>query len=45
MRLTPHISWSMPLARDLIVDVFVRNLRHYMAGEPLEGLVDVEEGY
>ncbi len=45
VRLTPHISWSMPLARDLIVDVFVRNLRHYMAGEPLEGLVDVGEGY
>ncbi len=45
VRMTPHISWSMPLARDQIVAVFIRNLRHYMAGEPLEGVVDVEEGY
>lgn len=45
VRLTPHISWSKPRARDQIVEIFVRNLRHYMAGEPLEGVVDVEEGY
>ncbi len=45
VRLTPHISWSMPGGRDRIVDIFIANLRHYMAGEPLEGVVDVEAGY
>ena len=33
------------MGRDRIVDIFVANLRHYMAGEPLEGVVDVAEGY
>ncbi len=45
VRVTPHLSWSMPAGRDRIVDIFVANLRHYMAGEPLEGVVDVSEGY
>ncbi len=44
-RLTPHLSWSMPLAQDGIVQPFVENLRRYMAGKPLEGVVDVAEGY
>ena len=45
VRLTPHISWSMPAGRDRIVDQFIANLRHYMAGEPLEWVVDIDEGY
>ena len=44
-RITPHLSWSMPQGRDQIVNIFIANLRHYLAGEPLEGVVDVEEGY
>ena len=44
-RITPHLSWSMPHGRDRIVDIFIANLRHYLAGEPLEGVVDLEEGY
>jgi phosphoglycerate dehydrogenase-like enzyme len=45
VRLSPHISWSMPGAVDRILDTFVENLRRYRAGEPLEGVVDVEKGY
>ena len=45
VRLSPHISWSMPGAADLLLDAFVDNLRRYQAGEPLTGLVDVAAGY
>lgn len=45
VRLSPHISWSMPAALDALLDVFVANLRRYAAGEPLLGLVDVAAGY
>ena len=45
VRLSAHISWSMPAALDALVDVFVENLRRYERGEPLLGLVDVEAGY
>jgi len=45
VRLSPHISWSMPGAADLLIDAFVDNLRRYQAGEPLTGLVDVAAGY
>ena len=44
-RITPHLSWSMPQGRDQIAAIFIANLRHYLADEPLEGVVDVEEGY
>jgi phosphoglycerate dehydrogenase-like enzyme len=45
VRLSPHISWSMPGASDVLVTTFIENLRRYLAGEPLEGVVDVEAGY
>jgi phosphoglycerate dehydrogenase-like enzyme len=45
VRLSPHISWSMPGASDVLVATFVENLRRYRAGEPLEGVVDVAAGY
>jgi phosphoglycerate dehydrogenase-like enzyme len=45
VRLSPHISWSMPGASDVLVATFVENLRRYQAGEPLEGVVDVAAGY
>ena len=45
VRLSPHISWSMPGASDVLVATFVENLRRYEAGEPLEGVVDVGAGY
>ncbi len=45
VRLSPHISWSGPGALDRLLDPFLDNLRRYLAGEPLRGLVDVERGY
>jgi phosphoglycerate dehydrogenase-like enzyme len=45
VRLSAHVSWSSPLAFGRIVDSFVANLRRYLAGEPLVGLIDVDEGY
>jgi phosphoglycerate dehydrogenase-like enzyme len=45
VRLSPHISWSMPGAWDIMFDTFVDNLRRYRAGEPLRGVVDIAAGY
>ena len=45
VRLSPHISWSMPGAVPLLFDTFLENLRRYLAGQPLEGIVDLDEGY
>jgi phosphoglycerate dehydrogenase-like enzyme len=45
VRLSPHISWSMPGAWDVMIDTFVDNLRRYQAGEPLTGVVDLAAGY
>ncbi|MHB1582642.1 MAG: NAD(P)-dependent oxidoreductase [Acidimicrobiales bacterium] len=40
-----HVSWSAPGALDRLVDEFVGNLRRHLAGDPLAGVVDPEEGY
>lgn len=45
VRLSPHVSWGMPGAFDLFIEAFVANLRRYLDGEPLHGLVDLAEGY
>jgi phosphoglycerate dehydrogenase-like enzyme len=45
VRLSPHVSWNGPRAQAPIVELFVANLRRYVAGEPLEGLVDAIERY
>jgi phosphoglycerate dehydrogenase-like enzyme len=45
VRLSPHISWSSPEGLTLVLDTFVANLRRYVAGEPLEGIVDRVAGY
>jgi len=45
VRLSAHVSWSSPRAFDRIIDSFLVNLRHFVAGEPLEGVIDVDEGY
>jgi phosphoglycerate dehydrogenase-like enzyme len=45
VRLSPHVSWSMPRATESLVQPFVENLRRYRAGAPLFGVVDVEAGY
>jgi phosphoglycerate dehydrogenase-like enzyme len=45
VRLSPHISWSMPEALDGLLALFIENLGRYERGEPLLGLVDVRAGY
>lgn len=45
VKLSAHISWSMPGAFDLLVDSFVKNLGRYRAGQPLEDVVDPAAGY
>jgi phosphoglycerate dehydrogenase-like enzyme len=45
VRVSPHISWSCPDARARMIGMFVANLRRYVAGEPLQGTVNVAEAY
>jgi phosphoglycerate dehydrogenase-like enzyme len=45
VRLSPHVSWDMPGAFDLLLDTFIENLGRYQAGEPLDGRVDTVAGY
>jgi phosphoglycerate dehydrogenase-like enzyme len=45
VRLSPHISWSMPGALDVLIEPFVENLRRFRAGQPLLHRVDPERGY
>lgn len=45
VRLSPHVSWHIPGATDVLVDRFVENLRRWRAGEPLAGVVDRRAGY
>ena len=43
--LTPHTIWAGPGAFAQIISTFHDNYLRYRAGEPLEGLVDIEAGY
>jgi phosphoglycerate dehydrogenase-like enzyme len=45
VRLSPHCSWSGPGALDRLLDAFLENLARWLAGEPLDGVVDLELGY
>ncbi|MFN8600086.1 MAG: NAD(P)-dependent oxidoreductase [Candidatus Binatia bacterium] len=45
VRLSPHVSWSMPGALEVFVEAFVDNLRRFRTGLPLHGVVDVQRGY
>jgi phosphoglycerate dehydrogenase-like enzyme len=45
VRLSPHISWSMPGAADILSEIFIANLKRYIAGQELDGVVDVAAGY
>lgn len=40
-----HTAGASPFRSDRVVDRFCRNLRHWRAGEPLEGLIDKKKGY
>ena len=45
VRLSAHISWNDPASNPRRFDLFVGNVRRYLAGEPLEAVVDLAEGY
>lgn len=45
VKLSPHISWSMPGAFDLLLDTFIENLKAFRQGGELTGVVDRELGY
>jgi len=45
VRLSAHISWSMPDSYAGLIDPFVTNLKRYRDGEELIYQVSVEEGY
>lgn len=43
--LTPHTSWVAPGAFRQMIETFHDNYLRWRAGEPLDGVVDVEAGY
>jgi phosphoglycerate dehydrogenase-like enzyme len=43
--ITPHTSWSSRRVADRSIELFVDNLRRFVAGEPLTNVVDLEAGY
>lgn len=45
VRVSPHISWNDPVSNVQRHEIFVDNVRRYLAGEPLRELVDLENGY
>jgi phosphoglycerate dehydrogenase-like enzyme len=45
VRISPHVSWSAPGMLGRSVERFIENLRRYLAGEPLLGIVDPGAGY
>ena len=45
VHLTAHVSWAAPGAIVRILETFAANLRLYLAGEPLVGVVDLKRGY
>jgi phosphoglycerate dehydrogenase-like enzyme len=45
VKLSAHVSWVSPRAFDRMLAAFAENLRCYVSGERLEGVVDAEEGY
>lgn len=45
VRVTAHVSWGSPHAFPRMMQAFADNLARYVAGEPLVGVVDPDEGY
>jgi phosphoglycerate dehydrogenase-like enzyme len=45
VHLSSHISWSSHAGQASFVDLFLENLRRYLAGEPMNGIVDPVERY
>lgn len=45
VRLSAHVSWCMPESWDLLMAPFANNLQRHLTGQPLEGIVNPDEGY
>lgn len=45
VRVSAHVSWSSPAGLRRTVELFIENLRRYVAGEPLLHVVDPRAGY
>jgi len=45
VRLSPHVSWNWPGAGADLYRAFRENLVRYLAGEPLENVIDPSVGY
>jgi phosphoglycerate dehydrogenase-like enzyme len=45
VRLSAHVSWASPAGMARTLEIFVENLRRYAAGEPVQHVVDADEGY
>jgi phosphoglycerate dehydrogenase-like enzyme len=45
VRVSPHVSWNMPGAAEILVDAFIDNLRRWRDGLPLADVVDRAQGY
>ncbi len=45
VRVTAHVSWGSPNTFTRMMQAFADNLARYVAGEPLYGVVDPDEGY
>ena len=43
--ITPHTSWASDQVMRRSLNLFVGNLRRFVAGEPLDNLVDLDAGY
>jgi phosphoglycerate dehydrogenase-like enzyme len=45
VRVTAHVSWGSPHAWDRMLQSFADNLARFAHNEPLDGVVDPDEGY
>lgn len=43
--ITPHNSATSPMSRERRIEIFIENLQHFVAGEPLRSVVNKEAGY
>jgi phosphoglycerate dehydrogenase-like enzyme len=45
VRLSAHVSWASPSGMARTLEIFVDNLRRYADGDPVQHVVDADEGY
>jgi phosphoglycerate dehydrogenase-like enzyme len=43
--ITPHLAAYSPNMMNQVVELFIENLKRYLADESLYNLVDLEQGY